>query len=86
MLPRDSGAPVKRRLDYRPPAFFIDTLDLEFDLVPEATTVTARLAFRRNPYAAAPDRRAPLLLDGEQQDDVVVELDGAGLSADRLRF
>ncbi len=86
MLPRDSGAPVKRRLDYRPPAFFIDTLDLEFDLVPEATAVTARLAFRRNPYAAAPDRTAPLRLDGEQQDAVVVELDGAPLPADRLRF
>ena len=52
MLPRDRAAPVKRRLDYRPPAFLVDTLDLEFDLDPVATDVTARLAFRRNPDAS----------------------------------
>jgi aminopeptidase N len=86
MLPRDSTTAVRRRADYRPPAFLVDALDLEFDLVPDATRVTARLAFRRNPQALAPDRGAPLVLDGEQQDDVVVELDGTALPAGRLRF
>jgi len=37
MLPRDSTTAVRRRADYRPPAFLVDALDLEFDLVPDAT-------------------------------------------------
>ena len=49
MLPREGRPPTKRRVDYRPPAFCIDTLHLTFDLDPEATEVTAVLAFRRNP-------------------------------------
>ncbi|MFO1397923.1 MAG: aminopeptidase N [Burkholderiales bacterium] len=84
MLPRDSRAPLKRRLDYRPPAFLVDTLDLAFDLVPDATEVTATLSFRRNPYAADVDRAAPLVLDGEQQEDVRVELDGFPVTGPRL--
>ncbi len=86
MLPRDSVAPVKRRVDYRPPAFLIDAIDLEFDLAPGATRVCAQLSFRRNPLAASPDRAAPLVLDGEQQEDVRVELDGEPLPAARLRM
>jgi len=84
MLPRDSRALLRRRLDYRPPAFLVDTIDLAFDLVPDATEVTATLAFRRNPHAAEVDRTAPLVLDGEQQDDVRVELDGVALEAPRV--
>ena len=52
MLPRDNSTSVRRRADYRPPPFLVETLDLEFDLVPDATRVMARLAFRRNPLAA----------------------------------
>jgi len=44
MLPREGRPPTKRRVDYRPPAFCIDTLHLTFDLDPEATEVTAVLA------------------------------------------
>ncbi|MFO1306333.1 MAG: aminopeptidase N [Burkholderiales bacterium] len=83
MLPRDSGVTQKRRLDYRPPAFLVDTLDLALDLTPEATAVTATLAFRRNPHAHPADRNAPLVLDGEQQDEVEVELDGVPLRGAR---
>jgi aminopeptidase N len=86
MLPRDNPTPAKRRLDYRPPAFLVDTLDLEFDLDPDATRVRATLAFRRNPQALEADRMAALNLDGEQQDDVEVTLDGERLSASRLVF
>ncbi len=86
MLPRDNASPVKRRVDYRPPAFLVDTLELEFDLDPDATTVTAHLGFRRNPQAHAGDQRAPLVLDGEQQHGVHVELDGRPLSPAQLRF
>jgi aminopeptidase N len=86
MLPRDSGVAQKRRLDYRPPPFLVDTLELAFDLAPDVTIVEARLAFRRNPYAAESDRDAPLVLDGEQQENVDVQLDGATLAPARLRL
>ena len=81
MLPRDIRMAVHRRVDYRPPAFLVDTVELELDLDPATTTVTAKLAFRRNPGAAAEHRAAPLVLDGEQQTDVTVELDGVPLPA-----
>ncbi|MCC7326651.1 MAG: aminopeptidase N [Burkholderiales bacterium] len=86
MTPRDAGTPVKRRLDYRPPSFLVDSVDLELELEAESTVVTASLAFRRNPEAVGTDGAAPLVLDGEQQDDVHVELDGVSLPPQRLRF
>jgi len=86
MLPRENRAPVRRRLDYRPPAFLIDVLTLTFDLAPADTRVTATYGFRRNPAAHALDAAAPLVLDGEQQQDVHVELDGQAVAEDRLSF
>jgi hypothetical protein len=44
--------PVIRRADYAPPAFLIDTVALEFDLVPERTVVRNTMRVRRNPDAA----------------------------------
>ena len=49
--------------DYTPPAFWIDTVDLDCVIEAGATTVTATLLLRRNP-AAAPGQ--PLVLDGEE--------------------
>ncbi len=86
MLPREGRPPTKRRVDYRPPAFRIDTADLAFDLDPEATLVTATLAFRRNPDASAEDAGSPIVLEGEQQADVEVALDGQLLPPARLRI
>lgn len=64
---------VIRRADYAPPAFLIDTVDLEFDLVPERTIVKSTLRVRRNPAAA----HAPHLeLMGEQLEFVGAALDG----------
>ncbi|MEO8847952.1 MAG: aminopeptidase N, partial [Casimicrobiaceae bacterium] len=82
MLPRDARSGAKLRADYLPPAFLVPTLALEFDLDAEATRVTATIAFRRNPAAGA-ERRSPLVLDGEQQSDVVVHLDGTLLEPSR---
>ena len=79
MPPDDPHRPAKRRVDYRPPAFLIDRVGLELDLDPAATEVRATLSFRRNPDAAAQDRQAPFVLDGEQQDTVRIELDGRPL-------
>jgi len=86
MLPRDSGVVLKRRQDYRPPPFLVDALELELDLVPDSTAVVAHLEFRRNPYASEGDREAPLTLDGEQQESVEVELDGAPVAPARMRL
>lgn len=50
-----------RREDYSPPAFWIDSVDLTFDLDPDKTRVLNRMTLRRNPQVPA----APLTLDGE---------------------
>ena len=84
MLPRDARAGTKRRADYRAPPFLVDELRLEFDLDPDATQVTATFGFRRNPAAAAVDRHAPLVLDGEQQQHISATLDGRTVAPGRL--
>ncbi|SAL25740.1 aminopeptidase N [Caballeronia terrestris] len=62
-----------RRADYAPPAFLIDSVALEFDLVPERTVVKSTLAVRLNPAAdATPD----LVLMGEQLEFVRAWVDG----------
>jgi aminopeptidase N len=86
MLPRESGAMLRRRLDYRPPPFLVDTLALTFDLDADVTRVKAIFAFRRNPEAAPEDTHADLVLDGEQQQHVRVELDGSSLPATRMEL
>ena len=50
-----------RLADYRPPAFLVDTIELDFDLKPSATRVRAKLALRRNGEHAE-----PLVLNGER--------------------
>jgi aminopeptidase N len=56
----DTPQPI-RLADYRPPAFLVETVHLDFDLVPNATRVKARLAVRRNGEHAE-----PLVLNGER--------------------
>lgn len=58
--------------DYTPPAWLIDTVDLDFAIGGDATVVTATLALRRNPAAAA----QPLVLDGEALETLAVRVDG----------
>jgi aminopeptidase N len=85
MLPRAARGRAKRRVDYRPPAFLVDDIALEFDLDADATEVTATYAFRRNPAADARDRHAPLVLDGEHQRILRISVDGSALPRERLR-
>jgi aminopeptidase N len=61
---------VTRRADYRPPAFLVETVALEFRLDPAATEVRARLRLRRN-------GEGPLRLDGQALELVSLALDGA---------
>ena len=70
-----------RRLDYRPPAFLIDTVDLRFELDPDATLVRSKLALRRN--SAHGDPSAPLHLDGEALTLLELRLDGDALGANQ---
>ncbi|MGF6841767.1 aminopeptidase N [Paraburkholderia youngii] len=70
----DTATPnVIRRADYAPPAFLIDTVALEFDLVPERTVVRNTMRVRRNPDAS---RAAHFELMGEQLEFVSAEIDG----------
>jgi aminopeptidase N len=65
-----------RLTDYRPPAFLIDEVHLDFDLAPAATRVKARLTVRRNG-----DHAEALRLDGVRLKPVSVALDGRVLDA-----
>ena len=63
LLLRDgqAQAPAIHRADYQAPAWWIDTVDLTFDLDPAKTRVLNKMRLRRNPDVAA----QPLRLDGE---------------------
>ena len=72
----DQPVPVPVRLeDYRPPAFTVETVRLDFDLQPSATRVYARLELRRGD-----DPGAPLVLDGVRLKLISAKLDGRALS------
>ncbi|MFT4194922.1 aminopeptidase N [Ottowia sp.] len=73
---REGQATVTRRLDYAPPAFWIDTVELAFDLDPAKTRVLNKMRLRRNPEVPA----QPLRLDGEGLNLARVLLGGAGCS------
>ncbi|MBN9367156.1 MAG: aminopeptidase N [Comamonadaceae bacterium] len=73
---KEGQATAIHRLDYAPPAYWIDTVDLAFDLDPAKTRVLNRMRLRRNP-AVAPQ---PLRLDGEELNLARVLVNGAGTS------
>jgi aminopeptidase N len=60
-----------RLTDYRPPAYLIDTVELTFDLAPNATRVKAKLAVRRKG-----DHAEPMVLDGVRLKLLSVAVDG----------
>ena len=68
--------------DYRPPAWRIPSVDLQFDLDPEATIVEARLALSPDPAQPGVDP----LLDGEELDLLSIAIDGAPLSPDAYDY
>jgi aminopeptidase N len=71
------GTPVTiRREDYAAPAYWIDTVDLSFDLDPAKTRVLNKMRVRRNPDVPA----QALRLDGEDLNLARVLLNGAGCS------
>jgi aminopeptidase N len=74
----DSGKPV-RLVDYRPPDYLIDTVDLDIKLAARDTRVRALLGLRPNP-AGRPG--SPLVLDGDGLVAEAITLDGAALDLD----
>ena len=73
---REGQAAVIHRADYTAPAFWIDTVDLCFDLDPAKTRVLNRMTLRRNPDVAA----QPLRLDGDELNLARVLVNGQGTS------
>ncbi|TBR76975.1 MAG: aminopeptidase N [Burkholderiaceae bacterium] len=73
---RDAQPAAVRREDYAPPAYWVDTVDLTFDLDPAKTRVLNRMRLRRNPEAPA----QALRLDGEELNLARVLVDGQGTS------
>ena len=58
--------------DYTPPAYLIDTVDLDFSIETGSTVVKSTLAMRRNPAAAT----QALVLNGEELETLNVAVDG----------
>jgi aminopeptidase N len=67
---------VIHRADYQPPAFWIDSVELCFDLDPAKTRVLNRMRMRRNPEVVP----QPLRLDGEDLNLARVLVGGQGTS------
>ncbi|MDO8297509.1 MAG: aminopeptidase N [Caulobacter sp.] len=73
---REGQTTVIRREEYSPPAFWIDSVNLTFDLDPAKTRVLNKMTLRRNPDVAA----QPLKLDGEELNLARVLVNGQGAS------
>ena len=73
---REGPTTVVRREDYAAPAYWIDTVDLCFDLDPAKTRVLNKMRLRRNADVPA----QALRLDGEDLNLARVLVDGAGCS------
>ena len=67
--------------DYRPPAYLTPTIELDFVLEPEATLVTSRQRFERNPHGFG-----DLVLRGEDQELLSIKADGVPLATSRYRI
>ena len=76
MMRNASEKHVIRLADYKPPAWTVSQLELEFDLDVEATEVAARLHLRRDPQ-----RHESLHLNGEGLELLQIELDGRELTS-----
>jgi aminopeptidase N len=82
MIARDDTTPSPIRLvDYRPPAWQVARIELEFDLGIDSTEVHARLYLKRDPQ-----QRTALRLDGEGLELLSIALDGKPLAEGSYRY
>jgi aminopeptidase N len=73
---REATTPLIKRADYAPPAYWVDTVDLSFDLDPAKTRVLNKMQVRRNADVPA----QPLRLDGDELNLARVMVNGQGCS------
>lgn len=73
---REATTALIQRADYAPPAYWIDTVDLSFDLDPVKTRVLNKMQVRRNMDVPA----QPLRLDGDELNLARVMVNGQGCS------
>ena len=73
MTVRPESAPPVRLVDYRPPAWLVETVDLDISLDANDTRVRAALAVVPNPAVEQP---VPLVLDGDELELVSLRIDG----------
>jgi aminopeptidase N len=73
---REGQSNVIYRADYQAPAFWVDTVELCFDLDPAKTRVLNKMRLRRNPDVVP----QPLRLDGEELNLARVLVNGQGTS------
>ena len=76
LLDATAATNVVQRADYSPPAYWVDTVHLTFDLDPAKTRVLNKMTLRRNPAVAA----QALRLDGDELNLARVLVNGAGTS------
>ena len=74
---RDPAPAATRLKDYAPPAFRIETVELQVEIFEDHALVRSRLAVSRRPGAPP----SPLVLDGEELELESVALDGRALSS-----
>jgi len=75
---RDPAPAATRLKDYAPPAFRIETVELQVEIFEDQALVRSRLAVSRRPGAPP----SPLVLDGEELELESVALDGRALAPD----
>jgi aminopeptidase N len=74
---RESSTTLVRREDYAPPAYWIRSIELSFDLDPAKTIVASRMRIERNAGAGA---GAPLVLHGDELNLLRVLANGESVS------
>ncbi len=75
-MSREATTALVQRADYAPPAYWIDTVDLCFDLDPTKTRVLNKMQVRRNTDVPAQSLR----LDGDELNLARVMVNGQGCS------
>ncbi len=76
---RADTPPTIRLQDYKVVPYRIDSVELDFDMAPHTTRVTAQMEMRPNPISK--EKSAPIVFDGEKLKLISITLDGQPLTA-----
>ena len=79
---RTDTASTVHRHEYAQPAYWVETIDIGFDLDPAQTRVAARSVLRRNPESGRED----LVLHGEELELVALRMNGKALDKRQYRL